>query len=113
MYRFDWETPVFNGALKATHALEIPFVWNTLDTTGTENFTGSSPERQIVANQMHQAWINFARNGNPNTDDLPEWPAYDLNQRPTMIFNVESNIVNDPNHEERVKWEQISMVMKP
>lgn len=113
MYRFDWETPVFNGALKATHALEIPFIWNTLDTTGTENFTGSSPKRQIVANQMHQAWINFARNGNPNTDDLPEWPAYDLNQRPTMIFNEECNVVNDPNHEERVKWEQISMVMKP
>jgi len=112
MYRFDWETPVFNGALKATHALEIPFVWNTLETEGTENFTGTSPERQIVADQMHQAWINFARNGNPNTDELPEWPSYDTNQRSTMIFNVESKVVNDPNQEDRVKWEQISMVMK-
>lgn len=112
MYRFDWETPVFNGALKATHALEIPFVWNTLDLPNTINFTGDSPDRQIVANQMHQAWINFARNGNPNTDDLPEWPQYDVKQRATMIFNIESKTVNDPNQEERVKWEQIAMALK-
>ncbi|MCM3767652.1 carboxylesterase/lipase family protein [Neobacillus niacini] len=112
MYRFDWETPVFDGALKATHALEIPFVWNTLDKPKTTNFTGSSPERKLVSVQMHQAWINFARNSNPNTDDLPLWPKYDLNFRPTMIFNLESEVVNDPNREERLKWEQAAMVMK-
>ncbi|WP_284037203.1 carboxylesterase/lipase family protein [Neobacillus sp. 114] len=113
MYRFDWETPVFDGALKATHALEIPFVWNTLDKPNTTNFTGTSPERQQVADQMHQAWINFARNGNPNTDALPSWPKYDLNFRPTMIFNLESAVVNDPNRAERMIWEQAAMVMKP
>lgn len=113
MYRFDWETPVFGGVLKATHALEIPFVWNTLDKPNTENFTGSSPERQAVANQMHQAWINFARNGNPNTEDLPEWPTYDASNRSTMIFNLESEVVNDPNREERLKYEHTVMVMKP
>jgi para-nitrobenzyl esterase len=112
MYRFDWETQVFDGALKATHALEIPFVFNTLEMPNTENFTGSSPERQLVADQMHQAWINFARNGNPNTENLPEWPRYDVNERSTMIFNIESTLVNDPNREERIKWEQATMLMK-
>jgi para-nitrobenzyl esterase len=112
MYRFDWETPVFGGVLKSTHALEIPFVFNTLDKPNTANFTGSSPERQQVANQMHQAWINFARNGNPNSEDLPEWQKYDVNDRFTMIFNIDSAVVNDPNREERQKWEQLTMVMK-
>ena len=107
MYRFDWETPVFGGALKSTHALEIPFVWNTLDKPNTANFTGTSPNRQLVANQMHPAWINFAHNGNPNTEELPEWPRYDENNRFTMIFNEESTVVNDPNKEERIKWEQL------
>lgn len=111
-YRFDWETPVFGGVLKATHALEIPFVFNTLDTPNTENFTGPSPERQRVADQMHQAWINFARNGNPNSENLPEWPSYDVNSRSTMIFNIESSVVNDPNREERISWEQATMLMK-
>ncbi|WP_462410754.1 carboxylesterase/lipase family protein [Neobacillus sp. Marseille-QA0830] len=112
MYRFDWETPVFAGALKATHALEIPFVFNTLNMPKTENFTGSSPERQIVAKQMHQAWINFAHSGNPNTEALPEWPTYETNNRSTMIFNLESKVVDDPNQEDRIKWEQISLALK-
>mgnify|MGYP003574926698 FL=1 len=112
MYRFDWETPVFGGALKSTHALEIPFVFNTLDTPNTENFTGSSPERQLLANQMHQAWINFARNGNPNTESLTKWPKYDMNERSIMIFNIESAVVKDPNREERIIWEQAAMMMK-
>jgi para-nitrobenzyl esterase len=112
MYRFDWETPVFGGALKSTHALEIPFVFNTLDTPNTENFTGSSPERDLVASQMHQAWINFARNGNPNSESLPEWPQYNLNDRSTLIFNIESVVENDPNRKERMIWEQATMMMK-
>jgi para-nitrobenzyl esterase len=112
MYRFDWETPVFGGALKSTHALEIPFVFNTLDTPNTENFTGSTHERQLVANQMHQAWINFAHNGNPNSENLPEWPKYNLNERSTMIFNIDSAVVNDPNREERMIWEQATIMMK-
>jgi para-nitrobenzyl esterase len=112
MYRFDWETPVFGGVLKATHALEIPFVWNTLNKPHTEKFTGASQERQIIANQMHQAWIHFARNGNPNTAALSEWPTFDVDDRSTMVFNTESGVVKDPNREERIKWEQATMIMK-
>lgn len=112
MYRFDWETPVFDGALKATHALEIPFVWNTLDKPNTAKFTGESPERQQLANQMHEAWINFAHKGNPNTEQLPQWPTYDLTNRPTMIFNNESAVINDPNQDDRVKWKQLTAVVK-
>ncbi|WP_026696108.1 carboxylesterase/lipase family protein [Peribacillus kribbensis] len=106
MYRFDWETPVLGGALKATHALEIPFVWNTLDKANTENFTGSSPERQLLANQMHQAWISFAREGKPNTGALPDWPRYDADNRSTIIFNVTSQMVEDPDRMDRIKWEE-------
>lgn len=106
MYRFDWESPVFNGALKATHALEIPFVWNTLNKPKTENLTGSSPDRQIVSDQMHEAWIAFARYGDPNTKTLPEWPQYELESRPTLIFNNESTVVEKPNEDERKNWER-------
>lgn len=112
MYRFDWETPVFGGALKATHALEIPFVWNALNKPLTENFTGPSPDRQIIANQMHHAWISFARFGHPNTAELSEWPQYDGRNRATMIFNIESTVMNNPSSEDRMKWEQATMLMK-
>lgn len=112
MYRFDWETPVYGGALKAAHALEIPFVWDTLDKPDTEKLTGTSPERYPIANQMHQAWIQFARTGQPDTELLPEWPRYDLKNRTTMIFDVESTVVNDPNRDDRIKWNQATLQMK-
>jgi para-nitrobenzyl esterase len=50
---------------------------------------------------MSSAWIAFARTGNPNTGALPPWPAYDLNRRATMIFNVNSRVENDPYSEIR------------
>lgn len=107
MYRFDWETPVFGGELKACHSLELPFVWNTLSRAGTDRLTGNPKERKKLAEEMHHAWIRFARSGNPNTPKLPEWRAYNLEHRPVMIFNRENVLVHDPNSEERKDWENL------
>ncbi|UOR13729.1 carboxylesterase/lipase family protein [Halobacillus amylolyticus] len=105
MYRFDWQSPVSNGRLKACHALEIPFVWNTIDSA--KSLIGDSSDRQKVSEQMHQAWIAFALSGNPNTQAIPSWPDYDLENRSTMIFNAESRIEHDPTSEDRVNWEKV------
>lgn len=107
VYRFDWETPVFGGELKAFHGLELPFVWNTLSKAGTEKLTGLSEERKKLAEEMHQSWIRFARSGNPNTPKLPEWRVYNLEHRPVMIFSRESVLVHDPNSEERKNWKKL------
>lgn len=109
MYRFDWESPVLNGALASTHALEIPFVWNTLNKSNTDKLTGDSPNRQIVADQMHDAWIAFARYGDPNTKGLPNWPPYNLKERSTLIFDEKSKLVEKPNEDVIRKWEKIMM----
>jgi carboxylesterase type B len=98
MYRFSWETPAFGGALRSTHALEIPFVFDNLD-RNTEGVTGNAPERQGIADAMHRAWINFARTGDPG------WPAYDTTRRATMRFDVETEVVDDPEGAERRAWE--------
>lgn len=108
MYRFDWQSPVFNGGLKACHTMEIPFVWDTIDKS--VNLTGDSPELKKVVNQMHQAWIAFAHNGNPNTKQVPIWPEYTLEDRATMIFNWDSRVDYDPNKEERLKWEKLHSI---
>lgn len=106
MYRFNWQSPAYNGGLKACHAMEIPFVWNTINKPGTANLTGDSPDRQQVSDQMHQAWIAFARNDNPNTPEIPKWPDYDLNNRDTMTFNNENKVESDPSGELREMWEK-------
>lgn len=104
MYRFDWETPAFDGELKACHGLELPFIWNNLSRAGTERLTGNLKERKKLAEEMHHSWIRFAQSGNPNTSKLSEWDAYNLENRPVMIFNHENVLVHDPNGEEREDW---------
>jgi len=101
MYRFTWETPVFGGVLRSTHALEIPFVFDTLDQPGADQFTGDGPERAAIADAMHRVWIAFARTGDPG------WPAYEPVRRPTMRFDREIQVLDDPDGEARRAWERL------
>lgn len=105
MYQFDWESPVFSGGLKASHAMELPFVWDNLDKRGMDLLIGSSPDSNI-AKQMQQAWISFAYQGDPNVPNLPKWPRYDKKKRAMMHFDKDSKLMNDANREDRLIWQQ-------
>jgi para-nitrobenzyl esterase len=107
MYRFDWESPVFGGVLGAAHAMDLPFVWNTLDTGLSRMFTGDSPDRQPLADLMHASWAAFIRSGNPALASLPAWPPYDLTRRATVIFNTVPQVIDDPQGQMRTLWEQV------
>ncbi len=56
---------------------------------------------QKMADIMSDVWIAFARTGNPNTKTIPEWPRFNLETRPTMIFDLQPRIENDPRGNER------------
>ena len=99
MYMLAWETPVARGRLKCPHALEIPLVFDNVERA--RNFVGRGDDPQRLADQMSSAWLAFARTGDPNTPALPSWPAYDADTRSTMIFNLESQIVQDPSGQVR------------
>lgn len=101
MYLFTWESNALGGLFKSSHAMEIPFVFDNPDIAP---FTGDSPDRYELAASMSQAWISFARNGDPNFEGLPHWPAYDSENRATMLFNVPCKVENDPRQEERLVW---------
>src|SRR5271156_218649 len=102
VYLFTWETPVLDGRLKSPHALEIPFVFDTVDTSG---LTGDSPTRFALAEKMSRAWLAFARTGNPNHEGIPNWPPYSTETRPTMIFDDQCKVENDPYGAERRAWD--------
>lgn len=102
MYRFDWPSP--NEKFGACHALEIPFVWNNLEASTFRMFLGKTPPQRL-ASTMHTSWIAFARTGNPNTPDLPDWPVYDTDERTIMLFHEECGVVHDPQGAERAAWE--------
>lgn len=101
-YLFSWRTPVLGGRLRSCHTLEIPFVFSTLETAA---LTGDDPSRLALGERMSRTWIAFARNGRPDHADLPAWPAYDAASRPTMVFDAECRVVDDPMGAERKAWE--------
>jgi para-nitrobenzyl esterase len=105
MYSFEWETPVFGGKLKAPHAMDVPFVFNTLDLT---NATGGSADAQALADTMSSVWAAFARNGRPDHASIPAWPAYDATTRATLILDKVCRIENDPRGEARRLWQDIT-----
>ncbi|WP_279350442.1 carboxylesterase/lipase family protein [Erythrobacter litoralis] len=99
MYRLDWETPVEGGRLKSPHALDIAFVFDNV--ARSTSYTGTGPEQQRLADLMSEAWIAFAKTGNPNTNALPQWPRYTKANRATMIFDTDPEVVVDPDSAER------------
>ncbi|WP_414703192.1 carboxylesterase/lipase family protein [Proteiniphilum sp. UBA5384] len=98
MYLFTWESPVLDYALRASHCMEIPFVFDNI--YRSRSMTGGGKEAYVLAERMSTAWINFARAGNPNTELLPEWPAFDPVDGATMIFDNRCEIWN--NHDQAV-----------
>jgi para-nitrobenzyl esterase len=103
-YLFTWKSPARRGALGACHALELPFVWGTLEAPGMPRFAGAGPEAETLSSRMMDAWIAFAHTGSPACDALPPWPAYDAATRATMIFDQECRAEDAPLDRERSSW---------
>jgi para-nitrobenzyl esterase len=111
MYRFDFESPLWEGKLRAPHAMEIPFVFDNLDVPGGLSLHGGRPGSQSLADRVSEAWLGFARAGNPSHPGLPAWPAYEPGRRSTMLLDEECRVVEDPDADERHAWDQISAPM--
>jgi para-nitrobenzyl esterase len=100
LYYFTWETPVQGGRLKSPHTMEIPFAFDNVKISA--RMTGGGADAMALADKVSDAWIAFARTGDPNTPKLPHWPAYDAKDRATMVINNASKVVNDPLREQRL-----------
>jgi len=101
-YLFTWQSPALNGFLQACHSLDIGFVFGETDST----FCGSGPDVDKLSWEIQEAWIKFARAGNPGTNNLGIWPLYG-EKRETMILGKISHVEDAPLEEERAIWDEI------
>jgi para-nitrobenzyl esterase len=99
VYWFQWQTPVLDGRPRAYHCSELPFVFYNTDRCAS--MTGGGDEARALGATIADAWINFARKGDPNHPGLPQWPAFTAEKTPTMIFDTQSVMKNDPDGDER------------
>ncbi len=99
MYYLVWETPVSNKQFKTPHLLDVPFMFDNVEKARV--LVGPGPEPQALAKQMSDAWLAFARAGKPDAKSIPHWPPYTAERRSTMVFDVRSRVIEDPNAEVR------------
>ena len=100
LYYFRWETPVEGGRLKSPHTMEIPFAFDNVRISA--RLTGGGPDAAALADKVSDAWIAFARTGDPNTPKLPQWPVFTARDRATMVIDNTSKVINDPLREQRI-----------
>ncbi len=105
-YLFSWKSRAFGGRMGATHALEIPFIFNNLERMGVDAFIGEGPLPQALASEMHDSWIAFIRDGSPETS-ARAWPNFDPDRRAAMEFGDEIGVRDDPFPNSRRVWDGV------
>jgi para-nitrobenzyl esterase len=86
--------------------VELPFVFGLADAPAGRLFAGGGPEAARLQERVMDAWIAFARRGDPSHPGLPggRWPAYDAERRSTLLFDRECALARDPDADERLAW---------
>ena len=104
-YLFSWKSRAFGGRLGATHALEIPFAFNTLERPGVDAMLGPGERPDALAQRMHAAWTAFAKSGDPGCDAVGAWPCYGSGMREVMEFGERVGVLHDPGAATRALWD--------
>jgi para-nitrobenzyl esterase len=98
-YQFDWCTTVCDGALRAPHGVEVPFIFGRAEEA--RDMLGTSPDHGTLTDMMMATWSAFAHTGTPNNPTLPPWPRFDAARRSTMVLDVHSHVDQDPGGDAR------------
>ncbi|MFF4257163.1 carboxylesterase/lipase family protein [Streptomyces sp. NPDC001663] len=100
-YEFAWRSHALDGELGATHAVELPFVFDLAhhpQLHGPAALLGPDKPPADLAARMHETWVRFAGTGNPG------WDPYDDKHRATMRIDAEWTQLDDPRGQERQAW---------
>jgi len=85
-YVFAWEYPI-NGGITSFHCSELAFCFHALSAPQIKTATGGGPVAMALQDKVSQAWINFAKTGNPSQPGL-EWKAYTKEDPQAMVFDT-------------------------
>ncbi len=107
-YHFTRPSALLGGELGACHAAEVPFVFGNVRSPAGVAFAGSGPEVDRLSDRVMDAWSGFARSGRPSSSDLPEWPAYTVERRETMMLDADCAVARDPDGVTRRLWDGLS-----
>jgi para-nitrobenzyl esterase len=96
---FGWNTPLFDGRLRAFHTMDIGFWFYNTDVQVSHTGGGARP-RSLSA-KMSATLVEFMKTGIPKGAGIPEWPRYSEAKGETMILDDKCEVKNDPDREAR------------
>ena len=103
VFRFDWTAP--SNPFLACHCGEIPFMFNNFANWDAPMMKGGDPaSMQALGDAMQDAWIAFARTGNPEHAALPSWPQWTPERNAVMVFDDKSRVEDDPAGRRRYRY---------
>jgi para-nitrobenzyl esterase len=80
-YRADnWRTPI-----GATHCIDVPFVFDTVDWA---RIAGDRADRYELAREVSSAWLSFAETGVPTLPDGRPWPRFAEEAATTVLIDA-------------------------
>jgi len=106
-YWFTWKSRAFGGRLGATHSLEIPFAFNTLDRPGVDAMLGPGERPDALAQTMHAAWTAFVKSGDPSCAATGAWSRYGPDAREVMELGARVGALRDPRAATRALWDGV------
>lgn len=105
MYQVTWRSPVDGGRRFAQHSTDLPFMFDNVE-RGARYAGPPTAATKVMADSMADAWIAFARTGDPNHAGIPTWPTYDPADRAVMQFDAPPRLARDPFRAERLFMER-------
>jgi para-nitrobenzyl esterase len=101
VYLWQWNSSAFDGKFGAVHAMDVPASFHN----ARDPILGSgSAEARRMCRDLASAWVAFARNGDPNDANLPDWPRFDSHERAMLVFDRHTRIEKDPDRRMREFW---------
>jgi para-nitrobenzyl esterase len=78
----------------AGHGSDVPYVFGNLNARW--GAIEATPEEEKLAKIMNSYWANFAKTGDPNGEDLPDWPLYNTQNDEILDIELDGNPVGKP-----------------
>lgn len=111
-YKSENKVPGTDYPMGTPHAMDISFKFNNEvplkeGEQPRMSFGGNRSERFAASHHFAELWTTFARTGKPAAKGVPEWPAYNLIDRPTMRIDSTCEVINNRFKEELDMWRSI------
>jgi len=103
-YIFTYESPLDGGMYGACHGLDRRFIFGTYD----DPACGTGPVVEKLSRCIQDAWLAFARTGDPSCESIGRWPVYGK-ERMTMLLDKDCRVEAAPYEDERRIWDAVDI----